>query len=131
MTLLTAHAAPATTITTTTETLAANIAPMTIVPPGNAQGLVIRGTVVVTTGATTTAVSVKLRLGNSNTTTAQIDATETGAAGASAAFAVPFEFSDATVADLASGYSITVTQVGATGNGTVTAIDYDLDLAAP
>lgn len=131
MTLLTAHLAPATTITTTTETLAANIAPMAIIPPVTAQGLVIRGVVVVTTGTGVTGLTVKLRAGNNNTTTAQVDVSETAPAGASAPFEVPFEFSDATIQDLATGYSITVTQAGATGNGTVTAVDYDVDLAAP
>lgn len=129
--MMAANIAPGTTITTTTETVAANIPAFPVQAALQGQGVVIEGAVIVATGAGVTAIQVKLRVGQNNTTTAQVDATEPVAAGASGTFSASFEFVDLTYADLASGYTITVTQVGATGNGTVSQVDWDVDLATP
>lgn len=131
MTLIAGTSAPAATITTTSETVAVNIPAMPVQPPAAAQGIVIRGNITVTTGTATTAVTVKLRVGQNNTTTAQVGIGEPMACGASASFSVPFEFVDLTYGDLASGYTVTVTATAATGNGTVTQAEYDVDLAVP
>jgi hypothetical protein len=123
-----AYAAPATVITTTAETLAVNVPPTPLyLPGGSPQNVVIRGVVNVTTGAATTAVQVKLRVGQSNTTTAQVNQTEQVQVLASTANEeVPFHFTDIVPADLASGYSITVSQIAATGNGTVVSVEYEV-----
>lgn len=124
---------PATTITTTTETLASNVPVFPLVPPGaSPQNVIVRGCVWVTTGTGVTALNVKLRVGQSNTTTNQVGSTITILCGASALYAVPFHFIDTVAADSgASGYSITVTQTGASGNGTVTAVTYETDISVP
>ena len=129
MTLFTAHSAPGTTITTTSETLAANIPATMITPPANATGLVIRGIIVINAGASTASIGVKLRVGLNNTSTAQVDTTQVSVAVASASNAADFEFTDTNIQDWASGYSLTVVQNSATGNGTITTVDYDVDIA--
>lgn len=131
MALLAAHSAPATTITTTTETVAASVPAHETNVGSNNQGVVVHGVVQVTTGASTTAIVVKLRLGTNTITGTQIGTSQTSPATASVDNAVPFCFVDATPDDLASGYSITVTQTGAAGNGTVKSVDYAVDVALP
>ena len=129
---LAATSAPATTITTTTETLAANIPATPVTPPPNATAVIIRGRVTVATGAAATSLIAKLRGGQNNTTTNQIDTSEPVAAGASGNFSAPFEFIDTNLANIGiAGYSVTVTQTAATGNGTVSAVDYEVDYAVP
>jgi hypothetical protein len=124
-----ATASPATSIVTTAETLAANIpqTPLTL-PGGSPVQVIIRGQVAVTTGAATTAVQVKLRVGQNNTTTAQVAQTEQIQVAASTLEEIPFHFTDPATANLTvnGGYSITVTQVAATGNGTVTQVEYEV-----
>lgn len=127
--LASAYATPGTSILTTTETLAVNVpATPLALPGGSPQNVVVRGTLVIATGASTTAVQVKLRVGQNNTTTAQVGQTEQiQVAAATAAEEIPFHFEDLTPADLtASGYSITVSQIAATGNGTVTSAEYEV-----
>lgn len=124
--------APATTITTTAETLAANIPATPVTPPPNATAVIIRGRITVTTGTTVTSLVARLRGGQSNTTTNLIDTADPVAAGASGSFSVPFEFEDTSLADIGiAGYSLTVVQTGAGTNGTVTAVDYEVDYAIP
>jgi len=131
MTLLAATSTPATTITTTSETLAANIPAFPLSPPGAAQAIVIRGNIAVTTGTAVTALAVRLRVGQNNTTTALVDAAEPMMAAASGSYSAPFEFEDTVFGDANSGYSLTVVQTGATGNGTITQVEYSVDLAIP
>ena len=128
-----ATSAPATSIVTTAETLAVNIPVTPLSLPGaSPQQVIIRGGVVVTTGASTTQLSVKLRAGQSNTTTAQVGNTETEVAAAAATLYIPFEFVDTTVGNLTGlGYSITVSQVAATGNGTIVQVVYEIDYTIP
>ena len=128
------YSTPATTITTTTETLAQNIPASPIVLPlGSPQQIIVRGMVWVTTGAATASVTVKLRVGQSNTTTAQVGNSAIMSCNASTLQSFPFHFIDTSgQADLSgSGYSITVTQTSATGNGTVTAVTYEVDYSEP
>jgi hypothetical protein len=129
----TATSSPATSVVTTAETLAANIpATPLALPGGSPQQVIIRGGVVITTGASVTQVSVKLRVGQNNTTTAQVGNTETEVAAAAATLYVPFEFVDLVPGDLVnSGYSITVSQVAATGNGTIVQVVYEIDYTIP
>ena len=125
--LASAYSTPATSIVTTAETLAVNVpsTPLALAPGQPAQ-VIVRGTLNITTGTGVTAVQVKLRVGQNNTTTAQVAQTEQIQVAASTLEEVPFHFDDLTPADLASGYSITVVQVGATGNGTVTSVEYEV-----
>jgi hypothetical protein len=126
--LAAAYSTPATPITTTAETLAANIPPVPLNLPGGApQVVMVRVTVWVTTGTGVTAVAVKLRTGLNNTTTAQVAQTCQEFAIASTLQAFSFIIADTNISDLPlSGYSITVSQIGATGNGTVTAVAYEV-----
>lgn len=131
--VLSSRTTPATTITTTTETLAVNI-PATVIslPMASPQQFIIRGMLYITTGTTVTALVVKLRVGQSNTTTAQVGNSITVPAGASGLYAVPFWFIDTNPGNLpTSGYSVTIVQTGAGGNGTVTEVDYEVDYSVP
>jgi hypothetical protein len=131
MSLRGGYATPATAITTTTETLAQNIPAYPVSFPPNASGfVVVRGTLIVSTGAGTTQLVVKLRVGQSNTSTALVGTAAPVDSGASGSFAAPFVLIDSNgqVNLTGSGYSITVVQTSATGNGTVTAVNYEVDL---
>ena len=126
--LASAYASPGTTITTTTETLAANVpaGPLAL-PGGSPQVVAVRCTVWVTTGTGVTALAIKLRVGQSNTTTNQVGQSAQEVVIASALQAVQITFYDTTPGKYSgSGYSITVSQIGATGNGTVTAVGYEV-----
>ena len=136
MSLAASYTTPATTITTTNETLAANVPAMPVYeggPGGGLAGIVIRGVVYVTTGTAAAKLTVNLRVGQNNTSTNQVGTSNPVPCAASALFAVPFLFVDASApvgGNLNnSGYSITVTQGSATGNGTVTAVTYEVDRA--
>ena len=126
--LASAYSTPATAIVTTAETVAVNVpATPLALPMGSPQNVVVRGTLNITTGASVTALQAKLRVGQNNTTTAQVGQTEQMPAIASALQEIPFHFEDLTPADLtASGYTITVIQVAATTNGTVTSAEYEV-----
>jgi len=132
--VLSGSVSPATSVVTTAETLAANIPASPIAEPGaSPQTVVIRGAIVFTTGASTTGVQVKLRVGQNNTTTAAVGNPEqTQVAAATSNEILEFEFIDpAGQANLtASGYSLTVTQVAATGNGTVVQVNYEADYSS-
>ena len=133
--LTNARSTPGTAIVTTAETLAANIpgVPLTL-PGGSPQGIIIRGMVYITTGTGVTGLIVKLRAGPNNTTTAQIGGNVPVPAGASLLQAVPFTIIDGAGPvnmNANGGYSLTVTQVGATGNGTITEVDYEVDYSVP
>lgn len=121
--------APATTITTTAETVAQNTGTVPVfLPAGSPQNIILRGGLWITTGAAVTAIQVKLRVGPNNTSTAQVSQTIQVPVIASTLQFVPFHFIDTAAVNLNNngGYSITVTQVGATGNGTITAVDYEI-----
>lgn len=120
---------PGTTITTTTETLAINIPPSPLTLPGASPGnIIIRGTLFIATGASTTSLAVRLRVGQNNTTTNQIGNAVIIPAGAGN-FAIPFTIIDNSgAANLNnSGYSVTVVQSSAAANGTVTAVAVEVD----
>lgn len=132
--ILSAQGVPAVTnIANAAETLAANIGPSQLNAPPNATAVTIRGTITITTGASVTALQAKLRNGVNNTSTAQMGIGEQVPAIASQANSeCPFEFVDVNLADLgANGYSLTITQIGATGAGTITQVDYDVDFTVP
>ena len=129
---LTGTAAPGSTITTTTETLVANIPATQLTPPPAATAVIVRGRLNIATGATVTGLAVKLRAGQNNTTTGQVDTTISLDAGASGNFGGEFEFQDPNLANIGTGgYSVTVTQTGATGNGTVTNAEFEVDYVIP
>ena len=129
---LAATSAPAATITTTSETLAANIPATPITPPPNATAVIVRGRITVTTGTTVTSLVARLRGGQNNTSTNLIDSAEPVAAGASGSFSVPFEFEDTNLANIGiAGYSLTVVQTGAGTNGTIANVDYEVDYVIP
>jgi hypothetical protein len=125
---------PATSIVTTAETLAQNVPAGPLNLPGGAPAnVIVRVTVWITTGTGVTALAVKLRTGQNNTTTGQIGSTAQDPVIASTLQAVTFVFIDPNggVNYPAGGYSITVSQVGATGNGTVTAVNSEVDITIP
>jgi hypothetical protein len=125
-------AAPAATITTTGETLMANIPATQIQPPPDATAIIIRGRAAIATGASVTSLVFRLRAGQNNTTTAQVDVSDPVDAGASGSYGGEFEFEDTSVANIGTGgYSLTVVQTAATGNGTVTNVDYEADYVIP
>lgn len=122
------YVTPGTTLVTTAETVGVNVpaTPLTL-PAGAAPNVIVRGVAIISTGTGTAALQAKLRVGQNNTTTAQVGQTEQIACGASTpGVELPFHFTDLTPVDLASGYSITVSQFGATGNGTVTSVEYEV-----
>lgn len=132
MPLSSSYTTPAATVTTTSETLAANIPVTPFAPANNQTGVIIRGNVIITTGTAVTSVTVKLRAGQNNTSTAQVDQSETVIGAASLAnLEVPFEFIDTSTPVggnlVSTGYSITVIQNGATGNGTIVAVNFETD----
>jgi hypothetical protein len=132
MPFLAATSAPAATVTTTAETLAANIPATPITPPPNATAVIVRGRITVTTGSATTSLFARLRLGQSNTTTNLIDTPNPVDAGASGSYTVPFEFQDTNLANIGiAGYSLTIVMTNASGNGTIAAVDYEVDYAVP
>lgn len=133
MPILGGYSTPGTAIVTTAETLAQNIPPTAVAEPAAAAGaLAIRGNVQIATGTTVTEIFVRLRVGQNNVSTALVDTAEPVAAGASGNFAAPFEFIDPNgVVNLSQGYSITVVQTGAGTNGSVTAVDYEVDVVVP
>lgn len=107
--------AAAQTITTTTE-LDAGTASTQTNPVG--ENVVICGAINVTTGAATTAVTVRVRRGEGITgTVVGIAAVHTLAAAAVAS--IPFEAVDTAVPNDNQVYSVTIQQTAATGNGTV------------
>lgn len=130
------------TVPTTVETLVLNI-PAVAVPIGQqATGQVaIRGNVQLTTGTATSALAIRCRVATGNTTSALLDQTETIPATAGVALSAPYEFIDpagliypSTPSGVVtgnlqvSGYSITVTQLGASGNGSLTAGEYEVEV---
>jgi hypothetical protein len=127
-----AMTAPATSLVTTAETLAANIPVPPLQAPAGALGVSIRGNVVITPGASTTSFLIKLRAGLNNTTTAQIGIAEGVTCVAAAAnSSASFHFIDVNLPDAQSGWSLTVTQLAATGNGTITQVSYEVDVILP
>jgi hypothetical protein len=133
--LLSAVGTPATTtITTTSETLAMNIAAFPVsLPAASPQQLIIRGSITITSGSAAADLVAKLRVGQNNTSTAQVGTSEEVPCTASTTASVPFHFIDTSgVTNLtASGYSLTITQVSATGNGTILQVTYEVDYSVP
>jgi len=107
------------TVTTTTEKVVATTAALSMGP--GQQGIWFSGDVEITPGTGTTAVTVKLRAGTSISGT-QVDTTAAVPVTAGTATQIPYNLLDLTTeAEQAGGqqYVITVTQTGATANGTV------------
>lgn len=103
---------------TTAETVVATIT----IPPenqgSNADGIYLTGTVAGTTGAGTTQVAIRVRIGT--LTGAQVGYTFTSNATASALWSGGFDCLDGVTSYPAGNtYVITVQQTGATGNGTL------------
>lgn len=115
-----ANTATAVTVTTTSETVAVT-SPLADLRRPAGSGVVIRGTVnLVPAGAATTAVVLKVRQGTGTSGT-QVGATQTVNVGATPGLDVTadIEVIDYNPAQPLGQYVITVTQTGATGNGTI------------
>lgn len=109
------HVSGAQTVTTTSETVVASCPalPLDAVP---STPIRISGVVNITAGTGTTAVVVKIRQGNTvGGTQVGVSLTHTLAAGASGQIA--FDLLDSSF--ISTGYCVTVTQTGASGNGTI------------
>lgn len=128
--ILSAIANPAGTVTAATECIALNI-PTNMelhLPPLSPPWVIVRGCVWVTTAASTTALSVRLRVGYGQVAGPLVGNTITIPAIASILCAVPFHFIDSTLVDMAgSGYTLTIQATGPSANGTVTAVTYEID----
>lgn len=116
--------APLATLTTTAETVALTSAVLPVNAPAG-QGVLIAGTVTGATGTGVTSVQVRVRAGANTTSGTVIGAVMQEAQGASSFYSMSFAILDTSVGvpSAPSGnavYSVTVQQVGATGNGTVT-----------
>lgn len=112
-----------TTLTTTAETVACTTPPLPVNAPGG-QGVLIQGCVTGATGAGVTSVQVRIRQGV-GTGGAVVGGVLQEAQAASSFYSMSFSVVDNTVGvpGAAVGtpqYTVTVQQVGATGNGTAT-----------
>lgn len=115
---------PLVTLTTTAETAAITSNALAVNAPGG-EGVLIQGTVTGATGAGVTSCQVRIRQGANTTTGTVVGAVMQEAQGASSFYSMAFSVLDTSVGTAAnpSGtaqYTVTVQQVGATGNGTVT-----------
>ena len=127
------YTTPASTITTTTETLAANIPALPLSEPGGApQSVIVRFTIYLTTGTSTAQMKAQLRLGQNNTTTNPIGQPIQTQSGAGAGFAISGHFVDpaGSVNLPNSGYSLTITQAAASANGTINAVFWEVDYSS-
>jgi hypothetical protein len=129
MALSAAQVTGSVTLVTTAETAAVTTPVLPVTPPGGGQGLVIRGNLNVTTGASTTAIVIKVRQG-SGTGGTQIGNTQTVTAAAAASYDLAFEVIDSSPVP-SSQYTVTVTQTAATGNGAVNQSEIETDLVIP
>jgi hypothetical protein len=113
------------TVTTTTETAAANTAALAFAPPNNYGGMIVRGSVNITPGTGTTAVVVRVRQGN-GTGGALVGNALTITAIAASPLVLPFSVLDPS-ATPASQYTVTVAQTAATANGTINQAEIETD----
>lgn len=109
--------APIVALVTTAETLVLTSGAMPYNAPGG-QGVLVSGTVSGATGAGTTSVQLRVYRGTSISGT-QVGGTLQEASGASSFYSHDFNFLD-TAPGSSAQYTMSVQQVGATGNGTAT-----------
>lgn len=109
----------AVTLVTTAETIVATVAPGLNINAPSGEGLSISGMINVLTGASTTAVVIRVRKGILVTDTV-IDVAQTHTVGAAVSASIPFAALDqlAITATLQQ-YVVTIQQTAASGNGTV------------
>lgn len=105
-----------TTVVTTAETAAVTSDPIS--PTSDGAELTIAGVVNITTGASTTAVVVRVRRG-AGVAGALVGETETHTLAAAAQASIPFGVTDFPGAVSGQQYTVTVVQTAATGNGTI------------
>jgi hypothetical protein len=90
----------------------------------------IEGVVDFTTGATTTAVTLRLRRG-SLVTSPVVGAAELDTVGAAVSQPVPFQFVDSPGAVAGQVYSLTYQATGATGNATIVSVAGEVSIGQP
>ncbi len=123
-----ASGAPLVTLTTTSEAAALTSATFPFNAP-TASGLLVSGTVTGATGASVTSCQVRVYRGATIGGT-QIGSTLQEAQGASSFYSMGFSILD--TAPVASAvYTVSVQQVGATGNGTVTFANIAIEVSNP
>ena len=120
-----ATGAPIVALVTTAETIVLTTAALPYNAPGGA-GLSVGGTVSGATGAGTTSVQLRVYRGTAISGPAQIGGTLQEASGASSFYSHDFNFLDATPG-VNPQYTVTIQQVGATGNGTATYASFVLE----
>lgn len=103
------------TVTTTTETIAAQV---TVSTDNAGATVTLEGEVDLTTGTGTTAVTVQVRRG-STTAGPVVGSADVPAESAGARVVIPLQQIDSPGEVASQVYSLTVTQTGATGNGTI------------
>lgn len=122
-----ATGAPLVTLTTTAETIAITSAVMAYNAPGG-QGVLVSGTVTGATGTGVTSCQVRIYRGAAISAPAQVGVVLQEAQGATSFYSMGFQILDsAPVA--AAQYTVSVQQIGATGNGTVTLASIALEAA--
>ncbi len=121
-----ASGAPLVTLTTTAETAALTCTALPINAPG-AQGMQVMATVTGATGASVTSCQVRVRQG-SGVGGAVVGGVFQESQGASSFYAMSVTVLDPSPPNPAV-YTVTVQQVGATGNGTVTLANMGLEVA--
>lgn len=119
--------APLVTITTTTEIAALTSTPALPYNAPGAQGILVSGVVTGATGSGVTSCQVRVYRGTAITGT-QVGGTLQEAQGASSFYSMDFHVLDTAPAASAQ-YTVSIQQVGATGNGTVTYAAIALDVA--
>lgn len=126
------QASPGTALVTTAETVAATTPVLNVDQVG--QGVQISGTVTGATGAGVTSVQVRVRAGAGLAGAVVASAVFQEAQGASSFYSMAFQLVDTTVGVPGAPqgqvqYTVTVQQVGATGNGTIAFVQVSAETA--
>lgn len=105
------------TLPTSTETIVVSTGSVSLGEGSTGQGVLVSGVINLTTGTSTTGIVITIRAGTHLTGTI-IGNQLTITAAAATNYSIPFEVIDPTLTGSVS-YSVTVTQTGASANGTV------------
>lgn len=102
--------------------------PAGLPPTADEVALILRVSLNITTGTTSTAVVIRTRAGQNTVTGALIGVARTITTTAGNVYEITIEVPDAAQAALANGFTVTVAETGATANGNVNEISATIDL---
>jgi hypothetical protein len=134
MSLLSSFVTVTTTLSNATELFVCSIPPFLVNPPPlSPQSLIFRGCIWCTTGITATSLAARLRIGTGGIGGPLVGNSLIIPTLPSTNMAIPFYFIDlAGPGNLfASGYSICLQQLGATGNGSLLSCAWEVDFSVP